>query len=114
MLRPYTEAIWALWSHRDIFNTDQGCPVYQQGISLTYLKENNIKISMDGRGRAQDNIFVERLWWMLKHQYVYLYAFDTVPRLHAGLKQWFEFYNFERFHQGLDNRTPDEVYFGLN
>jgi putative transposase len=97
----------------EIFNTDQGAQFTSKQFTGV-LEANNIKISMDGRGRAQDNIFVERLWWTLKHQYVYLHAFDTVAQLRTGLKQWFAFYNFERFHQGLDNRTPDEVYFGLN
>ena len=82
----------------EIFNTDQGSQF--TGKEFTgVLAANQIKISMDGRGNYMDNIFIERLWWTLKHQYVYLYAFDTVPRLHAGLKQWFEFYNFERFHR---------------
>jgi putative transposase len=107
-----TEAI-GRYGAPEIFNTDQGAQFTSKEFTGV-LEANNIKISMDGRGRAQDNIFVERLWWTLKHQYVYLHAFDTVPRLHTGLKQWFEFYNFERPHQGLDNRTPDEVYFGFN
>jgi putative transposase len=64
---------------------------------------------MDGRGRAQDNIFIERLWWTLK--YLYRYSFENGTELRKGLLQWFAFYNQERFHQSLDNQTPDEVYF---
>ena len=66
---------------------------------------------MDGRGRFQDNIFIERLWWTVKHHYVYLRAFDNGADLRKGLKHWFEYYNQERFHQSLGDLTPDEVYF---
>ena len=68
---------------------------------------------MDGRGRCQDNIFIERLWWTLKYNYVYLRSFDNGAKLREGLRTWFSFYNRERFHQSLDNLTPDEVYYGL-
>jgi putative transposase len=78
------------------------------------LKDSGIAISMDGRGRVQDNIFIERLWWTLKHHYVYLHSFANGSELMAGLLEWFRFYNHEPFHQALDNRTPDEVYFGLS
>ena len=69
---------------------------------------------MDGRGRCQDNIFIERLWWTLKYQYLYLHSFDTGAELRTGLKQWIEYYNSERSHQSLDSKTPDEIYFGLD
>ena len=94
----------------EIFNTDQGCQFTSQEFTGK-LKDHNIKISMDGRGRYQDNIFIERLWWTFKYQYLYLHAFDSVSELRTGLKTWFRFYNQERFHQSLDNETPDEVYF---
>jgi putative transposase len=68
---------------------------------------------MDGRGRAQDNIFIERLWWTLKYHYIYLHAFDSGSELRQGLRQWVDFYNQERPHQALDNLTPDEVYYDL-
>ena len=61
--------------------------------------------SMDGRGRVQDNIFIERLWWTLKYQYLYLWSFGNGTELRKGLCQWFGFYNAERFHQALDNLT---------
>jgi len=64
---------------------------------------------MDGRGRVQDNIFIERLWWTIKYQYLYLWSFNSGRDLRQGLSQWFDFYNQERSHQALDNLTPDEV-----
>ena len=96
----------------EIFNTDQGA----QFTSVNFtglLKDHDIAISMDGRGRAQDNIFIERLWWTLKYNYIYLRSFDNGADLRKGLRGWFSFYNQERFHQALDNLTPDEVYNGL-
>lgn len=94
----------------EIFNTDQGAQFTSEAFT-SVLIENEIKISMDGRGRAQDNIFIERLWWTLKYHYVYLNSFDNGSELRKGLLQWFVFYNHERFHQSLDNQTPDEVYY---
>ncbi len=91
--------------HPEIFNSDQG----SQFTSETFtgvLKQAGIVISMDGRGRALDNIFVERLWRSLKHEDIYLKGYSTVAELTLGLV----FYNGERPHQGLGNRTPDEVY----
>jgi putative transposase len=66
---------------------------------------------MDGRGNFRDNIFIERLWWTVKYQYLYLHAFDNGSELRRGLSNWFKFYNQERFHQSLDDKTPDEVYY---
>jgi putative transposase len=94
----------------EIFNTDQGSQFTSKEFT-DVLKDNGIKISMDGRGRCQDNIFVERLWWTLKYHYVYLRTFENGSELRKGLKHWFEYYNQERFHQSLGNLTPDEVYF---
>jgi putative transposase len=96
----------------DIFNTDQGAQFTSTNF-LQVLKDNQIAISMDGRGRCQDNIFVERLWWTIKHQYLYLHSFDCGSALRKGLKAWISFYNRDRAHSALDNRTPDEVYYGL-
>ena len=96
----------------EIFNTDQGAQFTSEAFT-TVLKENGIAISMDGRGRVQDNIFIERLWWTLKHHYLYLRSFANGSELRAGLREWFSFYNQERFHQSLDDRTPDEVYYDL-
>ena len=67
---------------------------------------------MDGRGRWQDNIFIEQLWWSLKYQSIYLHSFSTGKALRNGLLHWIEYYNFERGHSPLDDSTPDEVYYG--
>ncbi len=96
----------------EIFNTDQGAQFTSQAFTIL-LKNHDIKISMDGRGRVQDNIFIERLWWTLKYQYLYLWSFDNGSQLRQGLDKWFHFYNQKRSHQALDNLTPDEVYYDL-
>jgi putative transposase len=96
----------------EIFNTDQGAQ-FTASAFTDLLKCHDVRISMDGRGRVQDNIFIERLWWTLKYQYLYLWSFDNGAELRKGLEQWFNFYNCERSHQALDNLTPDEVYFAL-
>jgi len=80
---------------------------------VNVLKDDHIAISMDGRGRWQDNIFMERLWWTIKHQYLYPHSFDGGSALRKGLAAWIAFYNHDRAHSALDNRTPDEVYFDL-
>ena len=96
----------------DIFNTDQGAQFTSKSFT-DLLKDHGIQISMDGRRRVQDNIFIERLWWTLKYHYLYLRSFDNGSELRKGLRYWFPFYNRERSHQSLDNRTPDEVYYEL-
>jgi putative transposase len=96
----------------EIFNTDQGSQFTSNAFTQV-LKDNQVAISMDGRGRCQDNIFVERLWWTLKHQYIYLHSFDTGKALRRGLAWWIRYYNQERGHSSLDEKTPDEVYYGL-
>jgi len=96
----------------EIFNTDQGAQFTSQAFT-GLLKSHEVQISMDGRGRVQDNIFIERLWWSIKYQYLYLWTFDNGAQLRQGLSQWFQLYNQERSHQALDNLTPDEVYYGL-
>ena len=97
----------------EIFNTDQGAQ-FTSNAFTGLLEKHDIAISMDGRGRVQDNIFIERLWWTLKYHYLYLRSFESGSELRQGLREWFPFYNQERFHQALDNLTPDEVYFGLS
>ena len=96
----------------EIFNTDQGSQFTSRGF-VGVLESHGIQVSMDGRGRVQDNIFIERLWWTLKYHYIYLHAFETGSELRQGLRQWVHFYNQERPHQALDNLTPDEVYYDL-
>jgi putative transposase len=94
----------------DIFNTDQG--VQFTADSFTHrLLHSNIDISMDGRGRALDNIFVERLWRSVKYENIYLNDYATVSDLHTGLSYYFDFYNHRRFHQHLNDLTPAEVHF---
>lgn len=93
----------------EIFNTDQGCQFTSEDFT-DLLHENGIKISMDGKGRWMDNVFIERLWRSVKYEDVYLKAYDSMAKLRAGLKQYFEFYNADRRHQSLDYQTPDEVY----
>jgi putative transposase len=95
----------------EIFNTDQGAQFTAQAFT-TCLQEASIRISMDGRGRAVDNIFVERLWRTVKYEDVYLKEYATVPALYAGLESYFGFYNTERPHQSLAYRTPAVVHFG--
>jgi putative transposase len=96
----------------EIFNTDQGAQ-FTSDTFTSLLKKHDIDISMDGRRRVQDNIFIERLWWTLKYHYLYLRSFANGSELRNGLREWFRFYNTERSHQALDNMTPDEVYYDL-
>jgi putative transposase len=93
----------------EIFNSDQGCQFTSEAFTGA-LKARGIAISMDGRGRALDNIFVERLWRSVKYEDVYLKGYAGVPDLLLGLASYFEFYNAERLHQSLGYLTPDEVY----
>lgn len=93
----------------EIFNTDQGVQ-YTATSFVSRLQAANIAISMDGRGRALDNVFIERLWRSVKYECLYLHGFETVPLLEQGLAEYFEFYCHERPHQGLGNQTPAEVY----
>jgi len=93
-----------------IFNTDQGVQFTSEKFT-GILEDAGVRISMDGRGRALDNIFVERLWRSVKYENVYLAEYRTVMELESGLRAYFQFYNHERLHQSLDYRTPAEVHF---
>jgi putative transposase len=95
----------------EIFNTDQGAQ-FTTPRFVQPLLDKGIQVSMDGRGRALDNIFVERLWRTVKYEYVYLQDIQTVQEARLGLRDFFNFYNHERFHQSLDYRTPAHVYLG--
>lgn len=101
----------ALRSHGrpEIFNSDQGSQFTSDAFTGV-LKREGVTISMDGRGRAFDNIFVERLWRNIKHEDVYLKGYATMTELTAGLKEYFDFYNNERPHQSLGYKTPAVVY----
>jgi len=94
----------------EIFNTDQGAQFTSEEFTGV-LKDAEIKISMDGKGRWMDNVFIERLWRSLKYEEVYLKAYETVAEARSGIGNWITFYNQERTHQSLDRRTPEEVYF---
>ena len=95
----------------EVFNTDQGSQFTARAFTGR-LEEAGVAVSMDGRGRALDNVFVERLWRSLKYEEVYLKAYRNVMEMEAGLRAWFAFYNHERPHQSLDYRTPASVYRG--
>jgi putative transposase len=94
----------------EIFNSDQG-PQFTSDAFTGILKAAGIAISMDGRGRALDNVFVERLWRNVKYERVYLHNYETVREAEQDIAAYFEFYNEERPHQALDYQTPAEVYF---
>jgi Transposase and inactivated derivatives len=102
------EAI-ALYGTPQIFNTDQGSQFTSDDFT-DVLKKHDIRISMDGRGRWMDNVFIERLWKSVKYEDIYLKAYSSISEVRKGLTLWFDRYNRWRRHQGLDNRTPDEVY----
>jgi len=93
----------------EIFNTDQGSQFTSEAFT-GILNAQGIRISMDGKGRWMDNVFIERLWKSVKYEEVYLKAYSSIAEARRELGVYFEFYNRKRWHQGLDNRTPDEVY----
>jgi putative transposase len=94
-----------------IWNSDQGSQ-FTSPQYIQRLEDHEIQISMDGRGRALDNAFVERLWRSVKYEEVYFQEYETPRMARQGLSRYFDFYNFERSHQSLDYKTPAEVYFG--
>jgi len=94
----------------EILNTDQGSQFTALEFTNYVTKEKEIKLSMDGKGRAIDNIFIERLWRSLKYEHVYLFPADDGLQCYKGIKTWFEYYNKERRHQNLDNQHPIAIY----
>jgi putative transposase len=96
----------------EIFNTDQGCQFTSAEFTgvLTYL---GIRLSMDGSGRWTDNVFIERLWRSLKYECVYLEAFESAREARTQIGHWIKYYNHQRPHSSLENRTPDETYRGV-
>jgi len=103
---------WALTRERpEIFNTDQGVQFTSREFQAPLLAAQ-VRLSMDGRGRVFDNIFVERLWRSVKYEEVYLKDYEDVRAARRGLRDYFEFYNAERYHQALEYRTPQSVHFG--
>ena len=95
----------------EVFNTDQGAQFTTKRF-IEPLLARGIKVSMDGKGRALDNIFVERLWRSVKYEDIYLKDYDSVQSVKAGIDKYFEFYNHKRYHQSLDYKRPAEVYYG--
>jgi putative transposase len=95
----------------EIFNTDQGSQ-FTDGDFTAVLETKGVRISMDGKGRWIDNVFVERLWRSVKYESIYLHAYETPREVRVALARYFEFYNAHRPHQSLEYRTPDEMYFG--
>ena len=93
----------------EIFNTDQGAQ-FTDGDFTDVLKGAGVRISMDGKGRCQDNIFIERLWRSLKYEEVYLTAYEDVSDAWDGIGRWMRYYNIERPHQSLGKQTPMHVY----
>ncbi len=112
VIEAVTEAI-KLHGEPDIMNCDQGsqftCPSY-----INFLKEHNILISMDGKGRALDNAITERFWRTLKREDIYLKQYDTPKALRIGVDQYIQYYNYERTHSSLEGERPAEIYFSYN
>jgi putative transposase len=94
----------------EIMNTDQGSQFTSQAFTQ-YLKENDIRISMDGKGAWRDNVFIERLWRTVKYEHVYLHAYESTSEAKTKISHYFEFYNQRRPHSKLDRFTPDEFYY---
>ncbi len=99
----------ARFGRPEIFNSDQGSQ-FTSSAFTGVLKAAGVRISMDGRGRWMDNVFIERLWRSLKYECIYLHAFETGSELRAGLSRWIDYYNVRRPHSSLAGRTPDESY----
>ena len=96
----------------EIFNSDQGSQFTSDNFVETLISRN-IQVSMDGRGRCHDNIFVERLWRSVKYENVYPKGYETIEEARSGLHEYFEMYNNRRLHQALDYMTPVSVHYGL-
>jgi putative transposase len=97
------------WQQPEIFNTDQGAQFTSRAFTGV-LEAADVAISMDGRGRALDNVFIERLWRSVKYENIYLQGYETAVELERGLASYFDFYCYERLHMALDYQTPWEVY----
>jgi putative transposase len=97
------------WGAPAIFNTDQGSQ-YTSPVFTSRIEKEAILVSMDGKGRALDNVFVERLWRTIKYEYVYLYSFEDGHQLYKGLEEYIRYYNYDRPHSSFGGKTPAEVY----
>lgn len=109
-IRAFDKAV-SRYGRPEILNTDQGSQFTSKEFT-EQLKKHNIKISMCGKGRAADNIYIERVWRTVKYEDIYLHNYETVKELRMGLTEYFKFYNKKRFHQSLNYMRPDEVYYG--
>ena len=103
------EEALARYGPPEIFNTDQGSQ-FTSPRFVDVLRDAGVRVSMDGRGRWMDNVFIERLWRSLKYECVYIHAFETGSELRAGLTRWIGYYNTDRPHSALAGATPDEAY----
>jgi putative transposase len=109
--RQIVEEAIEMYGQPEIINSDQGSQFTAgEYISLLTERDNPVAISMDGKGRAIDNIFIERLWKSVKYECVYLHAFEDGVKLYEGIQEYFRFYNTERLHQSLDYKTPESIY----
>ena len=106
------EEALASYGPPEIFNSDQGCQFTSEGFT-DVLKDHDVKISMDGKGRWMDNVFIERLWRSLKYEEIYLKAYDSVHQAKQGIGDWMNFYNQDRRHASLCRMTPDQIYYDL-
>jgi putative transposase len=106
------EEAFEIYGQPEIFNTDQGSQ-FTSADWLDTLTSRNIRISMDGKGCWVDNVFIERLWRSLKYECIYLNAFYSFKEAKAGIEQWMSYYNGERPHSSLGDKTPAEAYFLL-
>jgi putative transposase len=103
------EAI-AIYGKPQIFNTDQGVQFTSENF-VNVLKDHNILISMDGKGRALDNVFIERFWRSLKQEKIYLIVLMTVKETKIAINEYMDFYNYHRMHQALEYNTPELIYY---
>jgi putative transposase len=109
-IRALRKAI-AEYGKPEVFNTDQGCQFTSEEFT-GILKKEQIKISMDGKGRCSDNIIIERFWWSLKYEDIYRKEYADMIQLYDGLASYMEFYNTRRLHESLGYVPPVEVYYG--
>jgi putative transposase len=107
------EEALARYGTPEIFNTDQGSQFSAEQFTAPLLAKG-VRVSMDGKGRWVDNVFVERLWRSVKYEDIYLHAYETLKEVRLALASYFSFYNARRPHQSLGDRTPEEVYFGTD
>jgi len=107
-LEALEEAV-AAYGAPEIFNTDQGAQ-YTSAAFTDELKKHHIQISMTGKGRCIDNVYVERLWWTAKYEHIFLMGYETMKETRAGLRKWFAYYNNRRYHQALNYEPPMAVY----